>query len=73
MSHNKELKVISFISISKLRNVDSLKESYVEYVCFDSSDNSGHTKKALFDVSVFEQMPHLKYLSLLYSDRKAGY
>lgn len=68
MTGNKQLKVISCISISKLSRIEALKQSHVEYVCFDSSDNDGHAKKTLFDVSVFEQMSHLKHLSLTYSD-----
>ena len=70
MSGNKALQVLSFVTITKLRNVAALKESYVEYVHLDSSDNSGHAKKSLFDPSVFQDIPHLKHLSLVYSDLK---
>lgn len=73
MTGNKQLKVISCVMISKLRKIDALKESYVEYICLDSSDNNGHKKKALFDVSVFEQMTSLKHLSLHYTDCKIDY
>lgn len=73
MKCNKHLKVISCIAISKLSKIETLKNSYVEYVCLDSSDNYGHKKKLLFDVSVFQQMPYLKHLSLIYTDCKIDY
>lgn len=73
MTDNRQLKVISFITISKLSRIEALKQSFVEYVCFDSSDNNGHAKNALFDVSIFPQMPYLKHLSLTYSDHKTDY
>ena len=73
MTDNKQLKVISCIMISKLSKIEALKQSYVKYICFDSSDNNGNAKKALFDVSVFEQMPYLKHLSLTYSDNIIDY
>ena len=69
MTGNPELKVLSFQMISKLRHIEALKDSVVEYICFDSSDNSGNRKKALFDASIFSQIPHLKHLSLVYSER----
>lgn len=73
MTGNKQLKVISCITISKLSKIEALKQSHVEYICLDSSDNDGHKKNALFDVSVFEHMTHLKHLSLIYSDCKIDY
>ena len=73
MTGNKDLKVISFAAISKLSRIEALTQSFVEYVCFDSSDINGRSKKSLFDVSVFEQMPYLKHLSLTYSDQKICY
>lgn len=73
MTGNKQLKVISCIMISKLARIETLKQSHVEYVCFDSSDNNGQAKAALFDISVFEHMPYLKHLSLTYSDRKTNH
>lgn len=68
MTNNQELKVISCTAISKLKNIDTLKDSLVEYVCLDSSDNNGHRKPILFDPFVFDQMRYLKHLSLIYSD-----
>ena len=73
MTGNKQLKVISFAAISKLNRIETLKYSGVEYISLDSADNNGHTKKALFDTSVFEQMPQLKHLSLNYSACKVDY
>ena len=69
MTGNPHLKVLSFQMISKLRHIEALKDSTVEYICFDSTDNSGNKKKALFDASTFSKMPHLKHLSLVYSER----
>ena len=73
MTGNTQLKVISCIAISKLTNIEALKNSHVEYICLDSSDNTGHTKKMLFDASVFDQMTSLKHLSLVFSDCKIDY
>ncbi len=64
MTNATNLKIISFNMISKLESIETLKHSFVEYVHLDSIDNNGCKKTALFNVSNFEQMPHLKYLSL---------
>ena len=69
MKENRQLKVISCDCITKLRNIESLRDSSVEYVRFDSSDNYGNTKPILFDPSVLDQMPHLKHVSLVYKNR----
>lgn len=67
MENNRALEVLSFVSISKLRDVSSLKNSNVKYVTFDSADNCGNKKECLIeDMSVFEQMPKLKHLKLIY-------
>ncbi len=73
MTGNAELKVLSCVMMSKLRNIEALKTSCVEYVCLDSSDNNGRQKKVPFDASVFEQMKNLKHLSLIYSDCNINY
>jgi len=39
----------------------------LEYVSFDSIDNSSNRKQMLFDRSVFDEMPNLKHLRLVYS------
>ena len=59
-----KLKVISFSMISKLNDIDALKNSVVEYVHLDGTDNCGHKKSAFFKVPDFEEMPNLKYLSV---------
>lgn len=73
MSNNKNLKVISFQTVSKIRNVDAFKNSYVEYVCLDSSGNYPNTKKILFDPAVFDAAPHLKHLTLWYTGCRVDY
>ena len=60
---SKELKVISFVAISKLSRIETLKASSVEYICLDSSDNNGRTKKGSLDKSVFEQIPIVKSIT----------
>ena len=67
MTDNRQLKVISFDAITKLRNIEALQDSSVEYVRFDSSDNSGNTKPILFDPSVLDQMRQIKHVSLIYT------
>ncbi len=64
MKGNRLLQAVSFVYVTKLRNIESLKDSTVEYVCLDSMDNSGNIGKMHFDPSVFEQMKHLKRLFL---------
>ena len=73
MTGNTELKILSCVMISKLNSVEALKTSCVEYVCLDSSDNSGQKKKILFDTSAFTQMKTLKHLTLGYSDCNIDY
>lgn len=66
MEHNEKLKVISFDSITKLKYIETLKDSKVEYINFDSLFDSGKKHKMLFDKSVFKEIPTLKYLNLRY-------
>ena len=66
MEQNRALKIISLIYITKLQKVDSLSNSSVEYINFDSSDNYGKKKEMLFDKEVFAQIPTLKHLFLTY-------
>lgn len=67
MRNNKELRALSFENISKLAHIETLKDSNLEYVSFDSIDNSSNRKQMLFDRSVFDEMPNLKHLRLVYS------
>ena len=64
MTNAANLKVISFSMVSKLDDIEALKDSLVEYVHLDGVGNNGGKKPASFDVSIFEQMPHLRCLSL---------
>ena len=66
MKKNTSLKVLSFIGVRKLQFVETLINSEVEYINFDSSDHFGNKKEMLFDNGVFEDMPQLKYLFLIY-------
>lgn len=66
MEQNLALKIISFTYVTKLQRIDSLLNSNVEYVNFDSSDNYGKKKEMLFDKEVFAQIPALKHLLLTY-------
>lgn len=73
MSHNVNLKVISFSAVSKLCNVDALQNANVEYLSLDSSDLYGHAKEMLFDKAIFGEMPYLKHLTLVYKDCNVNY
>ena len=66
MKDNHAFKVLSCTTITKLKDVETLKDSAVEYIHLDSSDNYGRSKPALFNPAVFEQMPQLRHLSLFY-------
>lgn len=67
MKRNKNLSVISFVQVSKIRNVSPLLNSNVEYVALDSMDNSGNKKECLIeDLEVFNKIPNLKHLNLCY-------
>ena len=73
MKNNQKLKIISFISVTKLSNIDALINSNVEYITFNSADNSGNKKYMLFDKSVFDKMSDLKHLTLIYKDCDIDY
>lgn len=67
MEENKELKVISLDAVTKIREIQSLKNSTVAYFASDSSDNSGNRKDLLIeDMKIFDEMPNLKHLKLVY-------
>jgi hypothetical protein len=70
MRHNENLKILSFAYITKLQNIEYLIESNVEYVNFDSSDNSGNEGETLFDETIFKKMPGLKHLFLTYKAKQ---
>lgn len=73
MKNNINLKVISFVSVTKLRDVAALAQSRVEYVAFDSADNCGNKKDLLFDRTIFEKTPNLKHLTLEFKGCKEDY
>lgn len=64
MQDNPDLKVLSFLYVTKLKHIETLVDSCVEYINFDTSDNFGTKKKLSIDKSVFERMTTLKYLFL---------
>ena len=73
MEENTDLRVISFCMVSKLSNIDALKNTAIEYITFDTSDLHNHKKDMLFDKSIFAQMPQLKHLTLVYKDCHIDY
>lgn len=68
MTENKKLQVISCNAISKLKNIETLRNSCVEYLHLDSADNCGNRRPILFDPAVLDQMRQLKHVSLVYKD-----
>ena len=73
MTENRELKVLSFLSVMKLKSIKALELSNIEYVTLDSSDNSGNKKEIEFDIALFEKMVRLKHLRLIYKDTSVDY
>lgn len=67
MRENKDLTVISLEYTTKLSEIDALRESNVEYFTLDSMDNSGNkTEFLISDVSIFDEVPKLKHLKLVF-------
>lgn len=60
--NNSNLKVLSFLYVTKLKHIEKLVDSCIEYINFDSSDNFGKKKELSIDKSVFERMVTLKRL-----------
>ena len=73
MSNNKSLKVLSFDYITNLREIETLKQSGVEYVSFSSMDFSSDKKELLMDTRIFDEMPELKHLKLVYKKCNIDY
>lgn len=72
--NNPDLTVLSFDYITKLRDIASLKQSNVEYIAFNSTDNCGNRKPCLIEnPEVFDEMPKLKHLSLIYRKNYINY
>lgn len=71
---NEQLSVLSFLSMTKLRDVDGLRKSHIEYIAFDSSDNCGNLKPCLLEnPEVFREIPTLKHLKLVYKQHTIDY
>lgn len=70
MTNATQLKAISFNAVTKLSDIDSLKRSFVEYIHIDGTDNSGRKKAAFFNTPDFEENPHLRCLSLDFTNCK---
>ncbi len=66
MKCNNDLRVISFIFVTKLKDLTSLIDSNIEYVSLDSRSNDYKSREMLFDKSVFDNMRSLKHLKLEY-------
>lgn len=64
MQNNLDLKVLSFLYVTKLKHIENLVDSSIEYINFDSSDNFGKKKELSIDKSVFKRMATLKHLFL---------
>lgn len=64
MQGNTHLKALSFVHITKLKQIENLTASRIEYVNFDSADNFGKKTKLSIDKSVFDKIPTLKHLFL---------
>lgn len=74
MKDNKKLEILSFVAISNLRYVEELKNSTVKYISFDSTGNYPNKKECFIeDITVFEQMPELQHLKLVYKNCEIDY
>ena len=61
IQQNDKLAVLSFLSITKLRSIDPLRKSHIEYLTFDSSDNCGNRKPCILEnPEIFREIPTLK-------------
>lgn len=74
MKNNSDLEVLSFVNISKLRDISGLKNSTVKYITFDSTGVYPNPKELLIeDISAFDKLSGLKHLKLLYKKCKIDY
>lgn len=65
MHQNDELKILSFVYVTKLQYIDTLVDSHCEYFSYDGSDNFGNKREILFDKSVLQRIETLKHLYLI--------
>ncbi len=74
MNNNSKLKVLSFIYVTKLQHLNSLRGSKVEYITIDSVNNSGNLKNcSIDDIEIFDEIPNLKHLKLEFNDCSIDY
>lgn len=74
MKNNSDLEVLSFVNISKLRDISGLKNSTVKYITIDSTGVYPDPKELLIeDISVFDKLSGLKHLKLLYKKCRIDY
>ncbi len=74
VGQNRNLQVLSFLATSKLRDIESLRQSSITYITFDSSDNCGNLKPCLLEnPDVFPDISTLKHLKLLYKNYSIDY
>lgn len=74
MKENKDLTVVSLDYVTKIHSVASLTESEVEYFALNSEDTNGNKKECLIsDISVFDKVPKLKFLKLVYKKVNIDY
>lgn len=73
MKENRGLKVLSFLSVMKLKSIATLEKSCVEYITLDSSDNTGNKKELLFAPDIFDHLPCLRHLRLVYKNINIDY
>ncbi len=74
MEKNVNLKVVSFIFTTKLKNVEALTKSTVEYITLDGESPSTYIVNHQFaDLSIFQRIPNLKCLSINYKNLIINY
>lgn len=74
MKNNSNLKVLSFIYVTKLQHLTDISQSQVEYITIDSTDNSGNVKDCTIDdVKIFDEIPKLKHLTLTFKGYNTDY
>lgn len=71
MENNINLKVLSFLFTTNLKNVEALAKSTVEYIMFDGESASTYISNHQFtDLSIFQRIPNLKHLTINYKNLK---
>lgn len=71
MENNVNLKALSFLFTTKLKNIEALAKSTVEYITFDGESASTYmTSHQFADLSIFQRIPNLKHLTINYKNLK---